>query len=524
MKKICTLLLGMALCGGLSAEQLTVKHAESGKFSEELKTALAEASLTKQQVTDLTVVSESEAEMNITDFNEVRTMAATLKTLDLSQAVLKGNGVPSTDNYSDRQGSLRDMTALVSVVLPEGITSIGGGAFARCANLETVNLPESVTTIWNAAFKDCKKLSINVLPSGLKVINKETFRGCAALSVAVLPEGLVTVDDYGFNGCKAMTVSLFPASLEKVGASAFASSGAMFSEWTDALVKIGDSAFSGSKVAFTEWTPNVETLPKGTFSYCYNIVDFTIPETVTALSNQLFVPTSYYYSAEGKNFKRTITCRHTVPPTAVCGSKSSSNTFFEEDWMLSKTYTLRVKKEYMDVYKATAPYKLMNVEALTTSLPVEIEGATATGSVVVTSELGEVVGGMLPVYEGKSEISIVPDKDMKIAQVLYGSEDVTENMVEGKLVLDFAQSPDLLSILLSDVSGVESLSVSGVAVCPNPVADVLKLSDNDGVARLYDLSGRIVVETSGCEMSVSHLENGVYVLQVNGESFKIVKN
>lgn len=46
-------------------------------------------------------------------------------------------------------------SAVTSVSMPEGITSIGQYAFSGCQNLESVTLPESLTTLGSEAFYGC---------------------------------------------------------------------------------------------------------------------------------------------------------------------------------------------------------------------------------------------------------------------------------------------------------------------------------------------------------------------------------
>ena len=69
------------------------------------------------------------------------------------------------------------------IEIPQGVTSIGFGAFIGCKSLTSITIPNSVTSIGGVAFKDCKNLtSITIprhlssqsrsweLPSGCKVI------------------------------------------------------------------------------------------------------------------------------------------------------------------------------------------------------------------------------------------------------------------------------------------------------------------------------------------------------------------
>ncbi|MCB5984906.1 leucine-rich repeat domain-containing protein, partial [Flavobacterium psychrophilum] len=48
---------------------------------------------------------------------------------------------------------------LVSVTIPNTVTTIRGYAFSNCSRLTSVTIPNSVTTIENAAFYNCKRLT-----------------------------------------------------------------------------------------------------------------------------------------------------------------------------------------------------------------------------------------------------------------------------------------------------------------------------------------------------------------------------
>ena len=69
------------------------------------------------------------------------------------------------------------------VVIPEGVTSIGGGAFWCCSSLTGVTIPEGVTSIGNLACFGCSSLTSVTIPDSVTSIGKDAFYGCYALTI-----------------------------------------------------------------------------------------------------------------------------------------------------------------------------------------------------------------------------------------------------------------------------------------------------------------------------------------------------
>ena len=79
---------------------------------------------------------------------------------------------------------------VVEVSLPETLTEIGSEAFSRCSKLEEIYIPESVTRIGNGAFSSCSALSKANLPSGLEGVPNDSFSMCRNLTEIELHEGI----------------------------------------------------------------------------------------------------------------------------------------------------------------------------------------------------------------------------------------------------------------------------------------------------------------------------------------------
>ena len=93
----------------------------------------------------------------------------------------------------------------VDVVIPAGVTEIGGWAFNGCKSLTSVVIPESVKKIgWNA-FEDCESLSSVVIPSSVKVIGDSGFYGLKLLRLVEIPYSVTVIGRSAFSGCTSLS-------------------------------------------------------------------------------------------------------------------------------------------------------------------------------------------------------------------------------------------------------------------------------------------------------------------------------
>lgn len=112
-------------------------------------------------------------------------------------------------------------TALVSVVLPDGITVIGNGAFSGCTILMIVIIPVHVTEIGDYAFSQCSSL-INVeIPESVTSIGTNAFAGCTSL-VSMTIKGKPTLGSGAFSGCtKLANITVDDSVLDNADSSVF---------------------------------------------------------------------------------------------------------------------------------------------------------------------------------------------------------------------------------------------------------------------------------------------------------------
>ena len=97
-------------------------------------------------------------------------------TISGSGSMYADSSLPSAPWYAYR-------AKIQSIVLEEGITSIGSRAFYGCSEITAVELPCSVTTIGSYAFYNCTKLHTLKCAAGLKSIGSYAFDYTALKSV-----------------------------------------------------------------------------------------------------------------------------------------------------------------------------------------------------------------------------------------------------------------------------------------------------------------------------------------------------
>lgn len=225
-------------------------------------------------------------------------------------------------------------TFVESVVISEGITSIGKYAFRYCSNLESITIPNSITKIDRWALEGCSKLAFNEYNNAYYIGNESNpylvlvqAKSRDITSCEINANTKIICSD-AFYQCFSLTSVTVPSSILYIGYRAFESCTHLtFNEYDNAcylgnesnpylvLVKGKSTDITSceinantkiicSKAFLSEFSDDYHdlvsiTIPNGVtnicdyaFSGCVGLTSITIPDSVTDIGSGAFRSTS----------------------------------------------------------------------------------------------------------------------------------------------------------------------------------------------------------------------------------------
>ena len=131
-----------------------------------------------------------------------------------------------------------------AVVIKDGVTSIGKGAFSGCSKMKKVTVPGSVRGIGASAFSSCASLLSITLPTGITAIGTSVFQGCHQLKSVFIPGTVTSIGREAFSDCWDLKEISIPSSVKRIGYRAFYACASLDNIMVPASVtKIEDGAF-----------------------------------------------------------------------------------------------------------------------------------------------------------------------------------------------------------------------------------------------------------------------------------------
>ena len=210
--------------------------------------------------------------------------------LDETTGTLTISGTGNMYGYPGDGPFTKSKVPIITVIIADGVTSIGMGAFDSCTSLESVTIPDSVKLIDLGAFYNCTSLRSITLPDTIGEIWNYTFFGCASLRSITIPDSVTMLANHAFEGCASLESVTLSASIGSVGDDAFKGCASLRSiTIPDSVTWIGSDAFQGCTSLESVTLPDtLESIQYYAFSDCTSLKSITIPDSVTNIDGDAF--------------------------------------------------------------------------------------------------------------------------------------------------------------------------------------------------------------------------------------------
>ncbi len=242
------------------------------------------------------------------------------------------NGVTSIG-----QGAFDGCTSLISIMIPDTVNTIGISAFQFCTSLTGITIPNSVTNLGAQAFYLCSDLASVTIGSGVTSLGIYTFANCPSLAGITIPANVTNMESRAFIDCSSLTniffegnapggVDLTVFTADPTNLTAYYLPGttgwANFSAFTGipaALLYTLYYSTNGSAITLEGYTgtplnliiPNgVTAIASGAFTNCSSLISVTLPGSVTNLGDYAFSActnlTSVYFASNAPSVDSTV--------------------------------------------------------------------------------------------------------------------------------------------------------------------------------------------------------------------------
>lgn len=276
--------------------------------------------------------------MNEADWTDIKNMT-NLLALDLSEAqitsipnnafdgksrinsVILPEGITSIGKYAFRGTNIRRM------VIPSAVSSIGvyafyntpiqtvtfagnsqiqsiaNYAFSGCTSLRNVNFGENSTlkTLGFRAFYGCTSLNEVILPNTVTSIGIESFRGCSAMKKLHLSDAMTSVNRFACYGCSSLVDLHLPNDLKTIYNECFYGTTQLEKvDFPSTLNSIQYRAFYNCGIDSLKLPITLQNLGNESFSNCSQLKYVELPSYLNSSSHTTYY--SYYVSGESYSY------------------------------------------------------------------------------------------------------------------------------------------------------------------------------------------------------------------------------
>jgi hypothetical protein len=383
--------------------------------------------------------------------------------------------------------------------------AIGDGAFYGCTGLISVNFGEKVTSVGNSiTFYGCTALthfdvstenatysSLDgvlynkdrtelllyplgktdnsfTIPETVTTLAEAALMGSSLRSIT-LPESLKTIGEHAFDNCPNLNTLAIPRNVTSIGTSAFNNCTGLtafeVAPENTVYVSADGILYNRDKTTIVRYPPNKST------------VSFTLPASVVEISRYAFSDCQHLSSLS-------------TPGVIIVGIGAFG-------WSGIKSITLAKSVSFINIYAFSSCTELTDLTVF---------------------------------WNAPSEV-IIPITDSQYDDIFYGIDKSAVNLhvPPGTKAAYIAHDIWKDFNIMDDATGIDGVARSVVAVRFDPATGNLRIEGLTAPASVIitDLNGRTVFQQtiSGNEpIAAGYLPQGVYLVNVNGQTVKTIKN
>ena len=217
------------------------------------------------------------------------------------------------------------LTNVREVYIADSVESIGEATFGGCYSLENISWGTGLKSIGHAAFTQCTNLKSITFPTSLETIGMNAFLSCSNLTSIDIPDSVTSIDFGAFQGCSSLTDITIPDSVTSIGEAAFVyctnltdirvdennshytdESGVLFNKDKSLLVQ-----YPTGKIETEYKIPNsVTSIEMGAFAYNNQLTSIVLGNNVTNILTSAFegceALTDIYYSGTEEEWNAIV--------------------------------------------------------------------------------------------------------------------------------------------------------------------------------------------------------------------------
>lgn len=186
-------------------------------------------------------------------------------------------------------GTCTDVHLVIpSVYDDKAVTGIAIDAFKRKSTLLSVYLPDSIKTVGDRGFAYCYSMHSVRLPDEMNSIGEEAFSGNSLYTLTLPTKGLNEIKKKTFASCSSLLSIYIPDNIKVIGDEAFSyCSNVTELRLPETMDAIGVKCFYSLKITSVDIPNGLKELPEQVFAGC-PLTEVYIPDGVETIGKQAF--------------------------------------------------------------------------------------------------------------------------------------------------------------------------------------------------------------------------------------------